>query len=44
MNDFLINIYMIMAVSPLIRIKQISALLFRRDYRDIYAKKFRILK
>ena len=35
-NDFLFNIFKFMAVSPLIRIKQIIALLFRKDYRIMY--------
>ena len=44
MNDFLINMYMIMVVRSLIRIKKISALIFRRDYRIYMLKKFRIIK
>ena len=43
-NNFLFDIFKIIAVSPLIRIKQIIALLFSRDYRIYALKKFRILK
>ena len=43
-NDFLFDIFKIIAVSPLIRIKQIIALLFRKDYRIYALKKLRILK
>ena len=43
-NDFLFDIFKIVSVSPLIRIKQIIALVFRRDYRIYALKKLRILK
>ena len=43
-NNFLFDIFKIIAVSPLIRIKQIIALLFSRDYRIYALKKLRILK
>ena len=43
-NDFLFNIFKIISVSPLIRIKQIIALIFRKDYRIYALKKLRILK
>ena len=43
-NDFLFDIFNIISVSPLIRIKQINALVFRRDYRIYALKKLRILK
>ncbi len=43
-NDFLFNIFKIITVSPLIRIKQIIALIFRKDYRIYALKKLRILK
>ena len=43
-NDFLFEIFKIISVSPLIRIKQIIALVLRRDYRIYALKKLRILK
>tara|TARA_B100000579_G_scaffold409177_1_gene397963 strand:+ start:577 stop:1602 length:1026 start_codon:yes stop_codon:yes gene_type:complete len=43
-NDFLFNIFKIITVSPSIRIKQIIALIFRKDYRIYALKKLRILK
>ena len=43
-NDFLFDFFNIISVSPLIRIKQIIALIFRRDYRIYALKKLRILK
>ncbi len=43
-NDFLFDIFNIISVSPLTRIKQIIALVFRRDYRTYALKKLRILK
>ena len=43
-NDFLFDIFKFITVSPLIRIKQIIALVFRSDYRIYLLKKHRILK
>ena len=43
-NDFLFEIFKIISVSPLFRIKQIIALVSRRDYRIYALKKLRILK
>ena len=43
-NKILIDIFMIMSLSPIIRIKQIIALLYKRDYRMYALKKIRIIK
>ena len=44
LNNLLLDFFIIITVSPLIRIKQIIALVSRRDYRIYALKKLRILK
>ena len=43
-NDFLFDIFKFITVSPVIRLKQIIALILRKDYRTYVLKKLRIIK